>query len=1294
MTDVTLRDRHRLSRRLGPLERTPAGEKRDRAVAAWQADLETARALLVRRAEGIPTDLHYPPELPVSQRRDDLLAAIRDHQVVVVAGETGSGKTTQLPKICLELGRGVVGTIGHTQPRRLAARSVAERISEELRVPLGTTVGYQVRFTDRASEQTSVKLMTDGILLAEIQRDRRLLAYDTVIIDEAHERSLNIDFLLGYLAQLLPRRPDLKVVVTSATIDPDRFSRHFGGAPVVEVSGRTYPVEVRYRPDEDEDRDPVESVCDATRELVAEGPGDVLVFLSGEREIRDTADALGRLALPQTEVLPLYARLSAAEQHRVFAPHPGRRIVLATNVAETSLTVPGIRYVVDPGTARISRYSNRLKVQRLPIERVSQASANQRKGRCGRVSAGVCVRLYTEEDFESRPEFTDPEILRTNLASVILQMAALDLGDIESFPFLDPPDRRSVADGVALLVELGALEPGSARTRPTLTPLGRRLARLPLDPRWGRMVLAAEEHGSLREVLVVAAALSIQDPRERPLDKQQAADEQHRRFADPTSDFLGYLNLWNYLREQQKALSSNAFRRMCRSEFLHYLRVREWQDLVGQLRQVVAELGMTLNSTPAEPDAVHRALLPGLLSHVGLRDERTRDYLGARGARFAVWPGSALAKKPPTWVMAAELVETTRLWARDVARVDPLHVEEAAAHLVSRTYSEPHWSARSGAAMAYERVTLYGVPLVTGRKVAYGRIDPEAARDLFLRHALVQGEWRTHHRFFQHNRDLVERLESLEDRARRRDILVDDDTLYAFYDARVPAEVVSVRHFDSWWKQARRHDPDLLTLSEDDLVNPDAGSVSAEDYPLVWSSGGVDLPLSYRFEPGTSDDGVTVHVPLAALHSVSPREFESQVPGLRRDLVVALLRTLPKALRKQLGPAPDAADRLLPDLAATDPDAALTDTLSLLVRRHLGVVVPPDAWDPDRLPDHLRVTFRVEDESGAVLGEGKDLARLRDALAPRTEALLSRVGADLERTGLTGWPDLARIPTEVVRAVGGREVRGHPALVDEGATVAVRVLATPAEQQAMHRHGVRRLLVLANPGATAALQRGLDTRQKLTLARNPDGSVAGLLTDATEAVVDELVDRHGGPPWTAREYDALAERVRAELPDALLGTLVEVEPVLAAWWDAQSRLEELRAPSLQPAADDVRAQLADLLRPGFVRDHGRARLPDLRRYLQAVVRRLDRLPDNPGRDLLHMEQVDQARRAYEETVATLPLARREDDDVRRLRWALEELRVSLFAPELRTAFPVSVTRITRALSRLADGPPGDGNDPG
>ena len=1256
----------------------------------------------------------FPSELPVSQRRGEIADAIRAHQVVIVAGETGSGKTTQLPKICLDLGRGVAGTIGHTQPRRLAARTVADRIAEELGSPLGETVGYKVRFTDRSGDSTQIKIMTDGILLAEVQRDRLLLAYDTLIIDEAHERSLNVDFLLGYLKQLLPRRPDLKVIITSATIDTERFAEHFDGAPVVEVSGRTYPVEVRYRPviDPDagatgepgfpaEERDQTQAIVDAVDELGREGPGDVLVFLSGEREIRDTADALRGHVPADMEILPLYARLSAADQHRVFAPHPGRRVVLATNVAETSLTVPGIRYVVDPGTARLSRYSHRLKVQRLPIERVSQASANQRKGRCGRVAEGICIRLYTEEDFLARPEFTDPEILRTNLASVILAMTALGLGDIAAFPFVEPPDHRQVRDGVALLEELGALDTTAPDTGRRLTKVGSSLARLPVDPRLARMVLEADRNGCVDQVLVIAAALSIQDPRERPVDKQQAADQAHRRFADQRSDFLTYWRLWSYLQEQQKELSSGAFRRMCRAEFLHYLRVREWQELYSQLRSVARSLGIKSSSTESSSsesasrsvgedddgaalDALlvplHTSLLAGLLSHIGLWDTEKREYVGARGARFVPWPGSALFKRPPRWVMAGELVETSRLWGRDLGRIEPEWVEPLAAHLLKRSYSEPHWSSKRGAVMANEKVTLYGVPIVASRPVTYGRIDPELSRELFIRHALVQGEWRTHHAFFHANRELLDEVEELEHRARRRDILVDDETLFDFYDERLPADVVSARHFDSWWRYARRAQPDLLDFERAMLVRGDANSVSDDDFPDYWATGDVQLPLSYQFEPGASADGVSVHIPLPVLNRVTPRGFDWQVPGLRLDLVTALLRSLPKSLRRSFVPAPDHARALVDVLSRRDNPMAeqLTDAMARELRTRTGVVVPTDAWDLERVPDHLRVTFLVEDERGAVVAQGKDLEHLKRELRPYVARTVSRAAADLERSGLRDW-SFGTLPDTFTATSASHEVQGYPALVDEGDSVALRVLDTRrAADQATWR-GTRRLLLLTIPSPLAPVVARMDNATKLALGHNPHGSVPALLDDCLSAAVDDIMASRGGPPRDGEGFARLRDAVRSALADTLFEVVRAVAAVLTRARDVESRVSGSTTPALLPAWVDVREQLSGLVYPGFVSATGRARLLDVVRYLRAIERRLESLVSRPDRDRPLMAQVQAVARDYTDWRAALPPARRDDPAVSDLRWMIEELRVSLFAQTVGTPIPVSEKRIRRAM---------------
>ncbi|HEX8080579.1 MAG TPA: ATP-dependent RNA helicase HrpA [Jatrophihabitans sp.] len=1281
------RDRHQLGRRLAGSSSSP-----DR-VQALAKDVERAEHRLAQRRAAVP-EISYSEDLPVSQRREDLLKVIGEHQVVVVAGETGSGKTTQIPKLCLELGRGVKGMIGHTQPRRIAARAVAERVADELGTEVGATVGFAVRFTDRVSDTSLVKLMTDGILLAEIQRDRMLRAYDTIIIDEAHERSLNIDFLLGFLKQLLPRRPDLKLIITSATIDPQRFAEYFDEAPVVEVSGRSYPVEVRYRPivdpeSDDEDRDQVTAICDALTELRREPAGDVLVFLSGEREIRDTADAINALKLPDTEVLPLYARLSAAEQHRVFAGHRGRRVVLATNVAETSLTVPGIKYVIDSGTARISRYSQRTKVQLLPIEAISRASATQRAGRCGRTSEGICIRLYSEEDFESRPEFTDPEILRTNLASVILQMASLELGPVEQFGFLDPPDPRQIADGIGLLTELGALQtagkPGAQQQQPKqpkLTELGRQIAQLPVDPRLARMIIEADRRACVRDVLVLAAALSIQDPRERPVEHQQAADQQHARFADPKSDFAGYLNLWRHVREQQESLSSSQFRRMCRTEYLNYLRIREWQDLFGQLRQIVKGMGVRIGDQPADEEQVHRSLLSGLLSHIGLKDPARRDYLGARNARFAIFPGSALFKKQPDYVMAAELVETSRLWARVNAGIKPEWAEELAPHLVKRTYSEPHWERNRGAVMAYERVTLYGVPLVVARKVGYAAIEPELCRELFLRHALVEGDWQTRHHFFAANRALVEEVQDLENRARRRDIMVDDESVFAFYDQRIPASVVTGRHFDAWWKKARHSQPDLLDLSTSQLVRPGAESISAEQFPDRWSSGDYQLELSYRFEPGAATDGVTVGIPLPVLNEATAAGLDWQVPGLRTELVTALLRTLPKQLRRSVVPVPDTAAALV---AALPEDvggsaARLTKVLSAELRQLRAVDIPEDAWDLDKLPVHLRPTYQVLDEQGAVLGQGKDLAELQARFAPAVTATLESVTADLARDRLADW-DFDELPRSVRREVAGYPVTGYPALVAEGDRVAIRVLDSAAKQRRQMWAGTRQLLVNTVPSPVKHLIRGLSLQQRLTLSRTPHGSPAALLADCVAAAVDQLMTAAGGPRWDRAGFLELRKQVSAELPATAAGIVAVVEKVMAAAHEVEVALEACTTPALKPVAADVRAQLDGLIYAGFVTDTGAAQLPQLRRYLRAMTQRLTDAPGNLARDRDRQAQVEVVCRDLAELRAKLG---EDADGVAELRWMIEELRVSLFAQKLGTAYPVSVPRIQSAMDALEE----------
>ncbi|WP_179466563.1 ATP-dependent RNA helicase HrpA [Mycolicibacterium vinylchloridicum] len=1283
---LTIRDASRLGRRLKSLR----GDVAAGTLGKLAEEFGTAEALIATRTAAVPA-ISYP-DLPVSDRRTEIAAAISENQVVVIAGETGSGKTTQLPKICLELGRGIRGTIGHTQPRRLAARTVAQRIADELGSPLGDTIGYTVRFTDQASDRTLVKLMTDGILLAEIQRDRRLLRYDTLILDEAHERSLNIDFLLGCLRELLPRRPDLKVIVTSATIEPQRFAAHFGGAPIVEVSGRTYPVEIRYRPlevpvvEEDaedpddpdheivrtEIRDQTEAIVDAVRELEAEPPGDVLVFLSGEREIRDTAEALRDLK--NTEVLPLYARLPTAEQQRVFQPsRTARRIVLATNVAETSLTVPGIRYVVDPGTARISRYSRRTKVQRLPIEPISQASAAQRAGRSGRTAPGVCIRLYSEEDFAARPRYTDPEILRTNLAAVILQMAALQLGDIESFPFLDPPEQRSIRDGIQLLQELGAFDSAGV-----ITDIGRRLAQLPVDPRLARMIVQADTEGCVREVLVLAAALSIPDPRERPVDREEAARQKHARFADEHSDFVSFLNLWQYLREERKARSGSAFRRMCREEFLHYLRIREWQDLTGQLRSIARDIGIRESDDPepADPARVHAALVAGLLSHVGLREGDSRDYTGARNSKFVLAPGSVLTKRPPRWIVVADLVETSRLYGRIAARVEPEMVERVAGHLVARSYSEPHWDAKRGAVMAFERVTLYGLPLVPRRRVGYATVDPVVSRELFIRHALVQGEWQTRHHFFADNARLRDELAELEERARRRDLLVGDDEIYAWYDNRIPAQVVSARHFDGWWKKQRHRTPELLTFTREDLLRVDD---EGAERPDSWQAGDLSLPLTYRFEPGASDDGVTVHIPVGVLARLGGDEFGWQVPALREELVTALIRSLPKDLRRNFVPAPDTARAVLADIpAGREP---LLEALQRELHRRTGILVPITAFALDKLPAHLRVTFAVEAADGTEVARGKDLEVLQRQLAGSArQAVADAVAGDVERSGLRAWPDdLDRLPNSVERTVSGHLVRGYPAFVDTGPGVDVRVFATTAERDATMKAGIRRLLRLAVPSPVKSLEKALDPRTRLVLGANPDGSLAALLDDCADAAVDFLTAQ---PVWTKTEFAALRDRVAAALPSTTRDIVGRVQKVLEALQEVELALPGRPSAAQADAVADIREQLRNLVPSQFVTVTGATRLADLTRYLTAISRRLDRLAQAPQADRERMQRVRAVEDAYAELLHALSTTRAAAADVRDIAWQIEEFRVSLWAQQLGTPRPVSEQRIYRAIDTV------------
>lgn len=1251
----------------------------------------------------LPSPLPYPPELPITARRAELVEAIAANQVVVVAGETGSGKSTQLPKICIEAGRGRAGMIGHTQPRRIAARAVAERVAEELGVRLGGPVGYKVRFTDRVSAGTVLKVMTDGVLLAELAGDRSLAAYDTIIVDEAHERSLNIDFVLGYLAFLLPSRPDLKVVVTSATIDTESFSRHFGGAPVIEVQGRNYPVEIRYRPVCDANfgvqaaggpaaggvaadsyravggrlrasagepdgpgapSDTVQAVCDAVDELCQEGPGDILVFLAGEAEIRDVAEALARYSLRELEVLPLFGRLSSAQQHRVFEPHSTRRVVLSTNVAETSLTVPGIRYVVDAGTARVSRYGRRAKVQRLPIEPISQASADQRAGRCGRLGPGICVRLYSEQDYKARRRFTEPEILRTNLASVVLQMAAIGLPEVERFPFIDAPDRRNIKDGVAVLEELGALVPGGGARQ--LTPLGRKLARLPLDPRLGRMVVEGARRGCLREVLVMASALAVQDPRERPADKQQEAQRLHKRFEDSSSDFYSYLALWEYLSGSRAEMSGAQFRRLCQRELISYQRAREWQDVRAELEDICAEVGLGRPSggTAAPRGVVHQALLAGLLSYTGTRLADRKEFAAPRGARFSIWPGSVLSKKPPRWVMAAELVETRRLWGRVCAPVKAQWVERAASHLLEWSFSEPLWDSQAGEAYVVARATLFGLPVVAARRLGLARRGLVVeAREMFIRNGLVEADWQEAPGFVAHNVELVAELAQAAERERRPGAAPGREDLFAFYDARVPAEVVSARTFQQWLSRAKVG----LEATPADLGA--ARLAGGQGFPSTWP-GASDLEVSYEW----GGAGVTIDVPLARFGAVA-REVEWQVPGLREELVEALLRSLPKALRRELVPVAATARDFV---AKSGPsDGPLTAVLARSVSETFGVQVTAEDFDWSKVPGHLRPQVRVTGQPGEVLAAGKDLDELAGQLGPIRLRALAEVASSRE----LGWGPLGRrcrrwefgsLPRSFVADWHSQRLVGFPALIDRADEVELGVFGDEAAQAEAMSAGVRRLVLLdlGNQKLVSKLERLLDNSARLAIASLAGfgyRSTAELAEDVAYAAAGEVVGRHR-LPFDQASFAALVEAARRECPVLSEQALPIASRVISRLCEAQATVRSM--PTYASLAD-AKAHLVSLGERFFVSRAGLARLPDLERYAAGLAYRLGKLAANPGRDL----ELAQRAQSLQQRLQEVPVGRREE-----LRWLLEELRVSFFAQALGTKVPISEQRFLRALA--------------
>lgn len=1306
-------DQFRLKKRLMSSKTITDSDKKQKSLSQISAHIDESVQKKKHKIQSVPK-ITYPEDLPVSQNADVIAKAITENQVIIIAGETGSGKTTQIPKICLALGRGIDGMIGHTQPRRIAARTVATRIADELSTTLGDAVGYKVRFNDLVSDNSYIKLMTDGILLAEMQHDRLLRKYDTLIIDEAHERSLNIDFLLGYLREILPKRPDLKIIITSATIDPERFSQHFASAdgkpaPIIEVSGRTFPVEILYRPlnadnsDETEEvssNDIISGILQAVDELGHISQGDILIFLNGEREIRDAALALERANLRHTQVLPLYSRLTVQEQNRIFKPHSGRNIVLATNVAETSLTVPGIKYVIDPGTARISRYSYRTKVQRLPIEAISQASANQRAGRCGRVSAGVCLRLYSEDDFLGRPEFTDPEILRTNLATVILQMLALDLGEISDFPFVQPPDSRNINDGVSLLEELAAIE--KQQNKVVLTKAGRMLAKFPTDPRLSKMILSAIDLGCIEQIFIIVSAVSIQDPRERPHEKQQAADEKHNRFKDKESDFISLLNLWHYIQQQQKALTNNQFRNMCKKEFLAYMRIREWQDIFSQLKYSLRDLNIPMSRVEYTPpsfdasnsevvkktesaetnnnDIIHQAILSGLLSHLGQLDEN-REYKGARNSRFFIFPGSGVAKKSPKWIMATELVETSRLFARMVAKIDPQWIEPLAEHLIKRNYSEPHWEKKQGAVMAFEQVMLYGLTIVAKRKINFNHIEPHTCREIFIREALVNGDSTLNEKFYQHNHQLVTSIEKLEQKARRKDFLVDEERLVEFYDEKLPATIICQRSFLSWWKKSKQKNAQLLNFTEAFLLNETAKVLSASDYPDVWHQGNLTLPLSYHFTPGDIDDGISLHLPVGILNQIENRDFDWLIPALRLELIIALIKGLPKSLRRNFVPAPNYAEACLS--AISEHDGKLVAAVEKHLLRMTGVRLPEDIWQDVELPIHLTMNFKVIDEKGVLINQSRKLEQLKASLQGKVKASIKKVAdKGIEREQITRW-DFNDIPKGYEKNIANITIKAFPALVDKNKTVAIELFEQESLAEQAMINGVSRLILLNIPSPVKYLQQKLPNKAKLSLYFNPFGSIPDLLDDCIVAACQHLVKEHGDIPRNQNDFEKAKDHVRAELADCVLASALKVEKVLTLTHEIGKKLKGRMSLEVIQAQADIKEQLSLLVFKGFVTASGHQRLEDIARYLQAMLRRMEKLPVDPNQDRLKMLEVAKVNNAYIALLAKQTKGKPIIDEVLAVRWMMEEFRVSVFAQNLKTAYPVSAKRILNHLKEIS-----------
>ena len=1325
LSNVLKQDLYRIKARLNGAKKIANSDKQAKVLAAIEKDITASIALRERKINALPT-ISYPEQLPVSQKQDVIKKAISENQVVIIAGETGSGKTTQIPKMCMELGRGIEGKIGHTQPRRLAARSVATRLCEELSCEMGSSVGFKVRFSDHVKDDTHVKLMTDGVLLAEMQHDRYLNQYDTLIIDEAHERSLNIDFILGYLKELLPRRPDLKVIITSATIDPQSFSKHFSNAPVIEVTGRTYPVEVRYRPVEETsaeyldeinhrgDNEQLSAIFSAVDELCREGRGDILIFMNGEREIRDTADALSKRKLGSTEILPLYARLSAAEQNKIFAPHHDRRVVLATNVAETSLTVPGIKYVIDTGTARISRYSYKSKVQRLPIEPISQASANQRKGRCGRTEEGICIRLYSEDDFTSRPEFTAPEILRTNLASVILQMLALNLGDLEQFPFIEKPDNRFINDGVKLLEELQAIEVNKNRKsndKFRLTDTGKKLSRIPVDPRLARMVLHAATTNCLHELIVIVAALSIQDPRERPADHQQKSDESHKRFKDKDSDFVAYLNLWDYLIKQQQNLSRSQFRKSCKTEFLNYMRIREWQDLVYQIEQSVSELGYKVKAKIVEDNAqdhdaelediptikrdyqgIHQALLSGLLSHIGCKEikedkKKSKDkrpgmpaYQGARNSQFYVFPGSHMFKTSAKWLMAAELVETSKLFARYAAKIEPQWVEPLAQHIVSRSYSEPHWDVKQGAVVAFEKQTLFGLVIVPKRKVQFNKIDPVISKDIFIKEALVNNLLGTKLEFLAHNSELIEQIQRQENKVRRRDLLVDEEQLADFYHGKLPNDVNSKTELLKWLKT---NDAKVLFATKADFMLSGEQSLSIFSYPDIWRQGNLSLPIDYDFEPGQVHlDGISVRIPLALLNQVEYKGFDWHIPAYRHELLVALIKSLPKAIRRNFVPAPNFADALMQRFKdkEDEQEQPLLDAMSSGLFRMTGTRFNKEEFSWDNVAAHLKVNFRIVDDNENIVLQGLDLESLKQELKGQVKQTIQAVAKQgIEQQDVKEW-DFGDLPESYIRKQGNYEIKAFPALVKIGNKVNVELLDDQQQAELKHNQGVTELVIKSLPSPIKFLQQKLPNKSKLVMYFNPFGKVDELINDCIRAVIMHHIGQD--TPRTPADFERVKEALRGNLNELVLEVALKVEKILSVGHKVSKQIKGKVSLDMLQAQAYIGAHLDSLIFKGFISEAGVAKLDDLLRYVKALEKRLEKIKVDANKDRMNQLELDKLYDAYDKLMDKLTKDQPVPNDVRAVYWMLEELKVSMFAQTLGTPYPVSAKRIKQAIAAI------------